>query len=369
MQPKIFKTVVVGGSNTVMRPGYMSEAIKLGDMAGIEIDIIENLAVGGTTLLNGLYRLINSQHLKDADLLLIEYALNDTPIYADNMHDRQVVTHWARAYEGLLRLARTVNPNIRIVSIILEARTSVQRRRMNLVNAGVHYLSSYYDLEVVDIAAALPRDVGLERAGGFEFYKDSAHYKPAVFKQIGARLVQQLMSPPRVIGPLPEPMDPGHFAHAKALNAADMGLPLKRYANSRFEVDTVELEQNELQMTLTGGKLLAVMYVDERSTGVAHFEAGGKPYACYTLKPAIQSGDFPWLLSMFSCEFLYPKALMRPDTVRNYRISTSPMSATAVKPFRPSANLVNELVDKPTFAIAGLLFTGELEKLHIQAPV
>jgi hypothetical protein len=360
------KTIVVGGSNSVMRPGYIGETLKLAKTAGIELDIIEDFATGATTLFNGLYRLLNSQRLAEADLLILEYALNDTPTYADNLQDRELITHWCRAYEGILRYARQVNPNIRIVSLILEARTGIDKRRLNLVNAGIHYLSTYYDLDVVDIAAAVVRESGLERAATFEFYKDSAHYKPGPFRQIASRLIHQLMTPARPIRPLPDPLDPNHFADAKALNAVNMGQTLTRFSNSRFAVETVELNQGELEITLKGGKLLALIYVNEPRTGTLHLNVDGQTFACYTQKMAVRNEDYPWLLGMFSCEFLHPKTLLKSETSKTYRLSTVPMSDEVVKPYRPSSNIVDIAIDKPRFAVAGLLFTGSLSKMEFR---
>ncbi|MCE3543790.1 hypothetical protein LXJ56_26800, partial [Escherichia coli] len=71
------KTVIIGGSNTVMLPGYLPSLLATMARRGIDLDIAADLAVGGTTSAFGLYQLKTYDKLADCDLLLIEYALND----------------------------------------------------------------------------------------------------------------------------------------------------------------------------------------------------------------------------------------------------------------------------------------------------
>ena len=48
------KTVIIGGSNTVMLPGYLPSLLATMARRGIDLDIAADLAVGGTTSAFGL---------------------------------------------------------------------------------------------------------------------------------------------------------------------------------------------------------------------------------------------------------------------------------------------------------------------------
>ncbi|ESQ90115.1 hypothetical protein ABAC460_10130 [Asticcacaulis sp. AC460] len=367
MEKPVIKAVVIGGSNTIIQKNYLWAAIKSLKEAGVTLDVIENHAVGGTNIFNGLFGLKRSEKLAEADVLIIEYALNDTPTYADDSKNpKGIVTHWSRCYEGVIRYAREVNPNIRIVSIILEAKTKPQARRLNHVYAGIHYLTAYYQLELIDIASPVLHDLGAERAFTNEVYKDGFHYKPIVVMETAKRLVRQLTGDyPRPV-PLPDPLDPLHFGNASAVGTKDFNTDLTPFANSRFSVDTIELQNQDLKFTLEKGKLLALFYVDRLSGGVAHFRVNDLHYDSFMRKPSVRSEEYPWLLGMISTEFLH-KNLVAEEEDRTYTLTVKPFMKKELKPFRPSSNVAHESGESPTLAFYGLLHTGKMTDLTLKS--
>lgn len=364
MQKPTIKAVVIGGSNTIIKDNYLFQAMKALKALRVELDVIDNLAVGGTTTLNGLFGLKRSDKLAEADVLIIEYALNDTPTFADDTRIKGMSTHWARAYEGVIRYARTVNPNIRIISIVLESMTKPEARKFNVVNAGIHYLTNYYNLEIVDVASDFLRFVGLERAATKEFYKDANHYKPPVVFEIAKQLARQLTGDFPAARPLPGPLDPLNFSNAQAIGTEAFATTLTPFSNSRFSVDTIELANQDLTFTLERGKLLALFYVDQMSSGVAHFSVNNEAFAAHMRKPGVRSGTYPWLMGMISTEFLHPRNLIAEEEDRNYTLSVEPQGP-GVKPFRPAANVANLPGESPTLAFYGLLHTGTMRDLQL----
>ena len=104
------RTTIIGGSNTVMQPGYLAQLTTMTAQRGVPLDIVADLAIGGTTSAYGLYALKMSDALEKSDLLLIEYVINDAFIYGD---ERRQFRHWARLYEGIIRYAEYVpNPGL-----------------------------------------------------------------------------------------------------------------------------------------------------------------------------------------------------------------------------------------------------------------
>lgn len=68
--------VVIGGSNTVMRSGYLTSLPKCLRAAGVDLEITANLAIGNTTIQTGLMKLVESSELlASADVRLIELPL------------------------------------------------------------------------------------------------------------------------------------------------------------------------------------------------------------------------------------------------------------------------------------------------------
>ncbi len=114
------KTVIIGGSNTVMLPGYLPTLLSTMARRGIELDVMADLAVGGTTSALGLYQLKIFEQLEECELLVIEYAINDAFVYGD---ERRPFRHWARFYEGIIRYALERNPNLHIATLVLAPAT------------------------------------------------------------------------------------------------------------------------------------------------------------------------------------------------------------------------------------------------------
>jgi len=55
--PRTLRTTIIGGSNTVMEPGYLGQMLAAAERQGLRLDVVENMAVGGTTNTYGLFRL------------------------------------------------------------------------------------------------------------------------------------------------------------------------------------------------------------------------------------------------------------------------------------------------------------------------
>lgn len=103
--------VVIGGSNTVMRSGYLASFSECLRAAGVDLKITANLAIGTTTIQTGLMKLVESSELlASAEVLLIEYTLNDTTVYSKSLPGFQ---RWLRYMEGVIRLAKVINPELK----------------------------------------------------------------------------------------------------------------------------------------------------------------------------------------------------------------------------------------------------------------
>jgi hypothetical protein len=324
----VLRTTIIGGSNTVMQPGYLRQLITMSAQRGVPLEIVADLAVGGTTSAYGLYRLKTSDALEKSDLLLIEYVINDAFIYGD---ERRQFRHWARFYEGILRYALMRNPRLKICTLILGARNGSWTNSVPSIDAGIHYLSDYYGVDCIDLPRLLLRRFGREVAGDPGFYADQGHYSRPVATGMVADLAAETIADLAgrswqngSLMALPPAVDPDHFAEAEiidanALFAAAGDAQLVAYNNHRFCLDAVDLARHDVTLSLDGGKLLGIFHVSEPAIAPLAIYRGETGHACSLLKGGVRDGKFKFLAAMLPSEFLYGADLLQPigqETIR-----------------------------------------------------
>lgn len=366
------KTLIIGGSNTVMQPGYLPSLLATMARRGIELDIVADLAVGGTTSAFGLYQLkIREQQLAECDLLLIEYALNDAFVYGD---ERRPFRHWARFYEGIIRFARERNPNLRIATLVFGARNGSFQSAIPAIDAGIAYLSQWYGTICVDVSRLLRQRFGREVVGHQSFYSDQGHYARPVATTIVANLIADelepaLAAPPRPAA-LPPAVDPEHFAGARALDGAwlakRLGRPAVEYSNRRFSVAAVDLGRDRLRFEVEKGMLLALNYVCEPRTPPLDISLGEDRHRAALLKGGVRDGTYKFLVSMLSFEFLYGATLLDMQQTRALTLAGG-IEAAEHKLHVPKDSIRHDsLPAEPALPIGGLLFTGNLKVCAIE---
>jgi hypothetical protein len=366
------KTLIIGGSNTVMQPGYLPSLLSIMARRGVELDIVADLAVGGTTSAFGLYQLkIREQELADCDLLLIEYALNDAFVYGD---ERRPFRHWARFYEGIIRYARERNPNLRIATLVFGARNGSFLTSVPSIDAGINYISQWYGTACVDISRLLMQRFGREVVGSPSFYSDQGHYARPVATMIVANLIadelELALTSPQSAAALPPAIDPDHFAGARALDgtwlAKRLGRPVVEYSNRRFSVEAVDLGRDRLRFEVEKGMLLALNYVCEPRTPPLDLRTGEGMHRAALLKGGVRDGTYKFLVSMLSFEFLYGPTLLDMQQTRALVLSGGTASAEH-KLHVPKDSIRHETFPaEPVLPIAGVLFTGNLKTCAIE---
>lgn len=365
------KTVIIGGSNTVMLPGYLPSLLSTMARRGVELDVVADLAVGGTTSAFGLYQLKVYDQLADCDLLLIEYALNDAFVYGD---ERRPFRHWARFYEGIIRFALDCNPNLRIATLVFGARNGSFLNSVPSIDAGISYISQWYKSTCVNISQLLMQRYGREVVGHPSFYSDQGHYARPVATTIVANLIADELEPalqqPLRGAALPAAIDPEHFAGARALDGNHLGKRLGRvpveYSNRRFSVAAVDLGRDRLRFEVEKGQLLALAYVCEPRIPPLDIRLGEEMQRAALLKGGVRDGTYKFLVSMLSFEFLYGAKLL--EAQQNSSLTLAGGTAeTDHKLHVPKDSIRHEtLPADPALPIGGLLFTGNLKVCAIE---
>lgn len=372
---RLMRTTIIGGSNTVMEPGYLGQMLAMMGQQGAPLDIVANLAVGGTTSAYGLYCLKKCNTIESSDLLLIEYALNDAFIYGD---ERRQFRHWARMYEGIIRHALSRNPGIRICTIILGSRNGSWTNSIPSIDAGIHYLSNYYELDLIDIPRLLLRRYGPTVVADPALYVDQGHYsRPVVTGMVADLAAEALAGIVSAHGQrdrtmvVPPAVDPEHFGDAEVIDAHEIfaaagDAGLLAYHNRRFSLDAVDLAQHELTLALAGGKLLGVFHVSELTTATMSLYRNDSGYSCSLLKAGVRDGKFKFLSAMLPCEFLYGAELLQSVDLETIRIGRA----------RPDVKLINHVakdnvvqnnrdVESQRLPILGLMHSGKRQDLKV----
>lgn len=360
------KTVIVGGSNTVMSPGYMPSLFSLLTRRGFTVDVVEDLAVGGTTSAFGLFQLKKTDILENCDLLIIEYAINDSFIYGE---ERSPFRHWARFYEGMLRYALQRNPRLKIVSVIFGARKGSFMTSVPSIDAGIHYISDWYGMSVINISRSLIQRYGREVVEHPSFYLDGAHYARPVATTIIANLIAEelegCLRRPHSAGSLPPPIDPHNFSSASILEAGvlreNLGFARVDYKNRRFGVSAANLGESRLRLEIDNGRPLALVYVCEPQIVPLEISIADNAIRCALLKGGVRDGTFKFLMAMLSCDFLYASTLLQEPN----RFSCCISAAKAEGNYRdhlPKDNVSHKAAGNgmPVVPIVGLLHTGKL---------
>lgn len=368
------KTLIIGGSNTVMQPGYLPSLLTTMARRGVELDIVADLAVGGTTSAFGLYQLkIREQELAECDLLLIEYALNDAFVYGD---ERRPFRHWARFYEGIVRFARERNPKLRIATLVFGSRNGSFLASVPSIDAGITYISQWYGTICVDVSRLLMQKLGREVVGHPSFYSDQGHYARPVATTMVANLIADELEPalaqPHRASALPQAIDPEHFAGARALDGAwlakRLGRPVTEYSNRRFSVAAVDLGRDRLRFEVEKGLLLALNYVCEPRIPPLDIQLGEEMQRAALLKGGVRDGTYKFLVSMLSFEFLYGTTLLDTQQTRSLVLSGG-AAAAEHKLHVPKDSIRHEgFPAEPALPVAGVLFTGNLKACAIEKP-
>jgi len=370
------RTTVIGGSNTVMQPGYLPQLLEMSARRGVHLDIVADLSVGGTTSAYGLYGLKTSKAIEQSDLLIMEYALNDAFIYGD---ERRQFRHWARLHEGILRHALARNPTLRICTLILGARNGSWVNSVPSIDAGIHYLADCYGTACIDVPRELLRRFGHEVVTNPAFYADQGHYSRPIATGMLADVAAEKLSalatgPWREAGAahLPPPVDPEHFADAEVVTAETL-FTLARDAgvvsfnNRRFSLNAIDLARHELTLKLDGGKLLGVFHVSSGDTAPLALHRNDTGYACSLLKGGVRDGKFKFLAAMLPCEFLYGGELLQPVGPETIRLGQAG-NAEGLKAHVAKDNVAQAtpMPDGSRLPLLGLMHSGKRLDLQVR---
>lgn len=361
------KIVSYGGSNTLMKNGYLKTAInKIKQTTSFEV-CFENQGCGNTFSHYGLYKAIVEKEYLDADVVVIEYALNDFELVQKGFgYD------WQRAYEGLLRLVRENNKKALIISVILSHKGLKRYSKSLFQHSSISYLTQRYGGLVLDVgekleqmhASSLPSDA---------VYSDRNHYSPAYQAFIGSWLSDQIvenLSDSWALSKLPiEPLDPRAYSNVKflsledAISRGECRGEISCYENSAFSATALELRQGQKLEFSIEGEFVGLISVSTKRDGVLLFGANGSSKAISVYRKAMSGDKFEFLMNNIVFVALAKKFTLNSER-NKYSIEVlSDLSASELQVdlLRGSTILPPDADGlKRSFNVVGILYSGDL---------
>lgn len=238
MIEKNIKILFIGGSNFVLMQGITEKLPSFLAMAGINIDSVSNIAVGGTGSLFGLENLTNYLDF-ERDVVFIEYGINDLPTYS---RDKAL---WEQGFSSLLKLTRKRYPSALIVTILLGRRDEKFWPTQARMYADMIRLSSDHGAKVINIDALFKSKIFNNIS--FELlYADESHYRePLVVGYIAQQCALACIGFMKVHKKLLNiDLVPKLVHNSLELTLTPISGESRRFSNSRFFRDTNLLEIN-----------------------------------------------------------------------------------------------------------------------------
>lgn len=293
------KILVLGGSNTLMREGYLPALLSgLAARFGAATQVT-NLAAGANSSIHGLLLAKAVPDLATYDLVIVEYGVNDVK------HARRTAMDILKgATEGLLRHLIAARPDRPVVFV------HFLRRDMSATQFGptkhLKRLVARYGktspVFLVDVDGML-RDQLFPTPEVFRsLYSDAGHFRrPVVAGLVGAYVAAEIalhLNRRRRLGGLPTPLVPWHFQNSRVIDVSastDQEGSGRTFSNSRFRLQTRVLGIGEKMTVEIPGELVCIEFVIHRASATLRVsEEGHEPFAVHTCHRRI--GRFPFLL-------------------------------------------------------------------------
>ncbi|WP_223178053.1 SGNH/GDSL hydrolase family protein [Sphingobium scionense] len=300
--PDTLKLCVIGGSNSLMRNGYTPPLVaNLERRTGKKVDF-RNLSVGGTFCHFGLWQVVTKGQHIDADVIIVEYALNDAELARFGIHQQ-----WTKAYEGMIARLRRDNPTAQILTPLLFSRSNTGRTQISGISSGVALINMRYGVSTIDVTQELLAKAPLNYWDpAKEWHRDQSHYHKFLQVMIGEMVADRILKGEGYgLARDYAPIMPGHFINAQSAvmaNKFDMMLPadtkFRDFSNSLFsERAAIIGEGAEISFNVQGS-VVAVMVVSTREDGVVCAQFGAHKSYFSLRRRALDDEKYPFLLNL-----------------------------------------------------------------------
>lgn len=161
--------------------------------------------------------------------------------------------------EGVIRRAKSINPEIKIVPLVFASKIGSHHSTANVLHAGIAFLAAHYEIVAVDVNARLGRRFGPKVFDLPGAYGDTAHYQRPMLTTIVAEIISDGIAEYLLAGQttldIPYPIDVESYAGAQVIKAAQLkGAELGAFKNSPYDVITANVGPGAVDLTIEGAR-------------------------------------------------------------------------------------------------------------------
>jgi len=358
------KILVVGGSNTAMRPGYVGDLSELLKTDASEEDSFEvhAIALGANACTMGL-ELLQGVDVTEYDVVCIEYFINDT-LLLGALKNRPT---WVGAYSGLHQLIRTASPKTKILNLILcrmRLRGSEEPMRRLVFDIANEFSASVLDIDAI-LRSSLPNEEFTK------LYSNNSHYAHgAATARIAGLVARELLSLDSSSASSVNKKSDNRvsFEHAGVLSLhTELKGTRKSFKNSRYSINAACLRHGSPLAVTVPGSLISVSFLSVPATGsILISEDGETPVLVDTLHKDVIASRWKFLVQsvIFKDKSWSesPDALASARTVR-FELVSAERRPELLRYLQPSSLTETELpeFEQEAYLIGCMYYRNEVD--------
>lgn len=261
------KIIAIGGSNTLMKGGYISELQSL-----LPETKIINRAIGATNGSMGLYRLMTCDDLSEGDVVIWEYALNNSfgiEVNGEAWHLR-ILEH---------TILYAASKGCTILPVVLAHRNEDRAIRPTPYRAMVHHLCASYGITSIDIPTVVRNHFDVSSLPASD-WRDGSHYAPGgrVVKLIASQIVDEISAGLRA--PRSRRRLYLREGYTPVVRNDFRGTSPRQFSNNILDIKYHDLRDGSVTFNpqVLGGKILSAITLISPLAGKCAIETGSKSF-------------------------------------------------------------------------------------------
>ena len=284
------KISIVGGSNSVMRRGYVkylsSELSKLTS----KTTSVNYYSLGGVPNIFGTIQEDRHDIANQSDLIFFEYCVNDRHAIETGNYSLELVE---KSLEGFIRKCQKSNPYCLIVLLLFGVNKAEYYQNECSLSQVYHSIGERYCLPIVDLTQILSESKGIDFIKSLYDGKDVAHYsRPEGVKVVSQTIVKQLnkvgiisslkseKNSPRGLNIQPLNRDNfeklAFFDNFESANFFDRPPKVSVYQNSVYREKNFTLSDGNFLRFRLKGQLAAIYIKSDLNDGFIEINCGEK---------------------------------------------------------------------------------------------
>ncbi|MCB4768844.1 SGNH/GDSL hydrolase family protein [Ancylobacter sp. Lp-2] len=301
------KLLVIGGSNSVMAPGYVGQACVRIKEKSRQAPKLTNISVGANNCLIGLENLKELDGLGPFDKVVVEFAINDFSLATPDGFET-----WQCAYEGLLRHILRLCPDAQVFHLVLGRRAERKQEQTARIRDGMKQIVNHYkghrDVRLLDFDGYLRKRLENDQARIEQHYSDDAHYDfengiPLLSRYVAHHLTTEPL-PASSTCPPPRHADVFDRAQLHRITEMPVGLEVRAFENTRFVRKASALKPGEGLAVELPGPLICLSFqstADSRPLLVE--EEGEAPVLFFTANAELKQTPDKFRIKNFTFEW------------------------------------------------------------------